>query len=54
MSRLRVFDERAPGRPLAEFTAHADIAVHSARVGVRFEQWQAQRRWSRRRDPRKT
>jgi 1,2-dihydroxy-3-keto-5-methylthiopentene dioxygenase len=41
MSRLRVYDERAPGRPLAEFTAHADIARELGARGVRFERWAA-------------
>lgn len=41
MSRLRVYDERAPAQPLAEFNTHADIARELAARGVRFERWAA-------------
>ncbi len=41
MSRLRVFDEREPARPLATHFDHADIARALDGIGVRFERWQA-------------
>ncbi len=41
MSRLRIFDETRPAAPLSEHADHAAIAAELARVGVRFEQWNA-------------
>jgi len=41
MSRLRIFDELRPQSPLAVLDQHAAIAAELARVGVRFEQWEA-------------
>jgi 1,2-dihydroxy-3-keto-5-methylthiopentene dioxygenase len=41
MSRLRIFDETAPHAPLATHHEHAAIAAELAKVGVRFEQWEA-------------
>ena len=41
MSRLRIFDDNRPDKPLAVHTAAADIARELGRVGVRFEQWEA-------------
>jgi 1,2-dihydroxy-3-keto-5-methylthiopentene dioxygenase len=41
MSRLRIYDENRPDTPRAVHTAHEDIARALARVGVRFERWQA-------------
>jgi 1,2-dihydroxy-3-keto-5-methylthiopentene dioxygenase len=41
MSRLRVFDESTPQSSLAEYSSHAAIADELAKVGVRFEQWEA-------------
>ena len=41
MSRLRIFDERQPHRPLSVHEDHADITRELREVGVRFEQWQA-------------
>jgi len=41
MSRLRIFEESRPQSPLAELDQHAAITAELARVGVRFEQWEA-------------
>lgn len=41
MSHLRIFDESRPQSPLTEHHEHAAIAGELAKVGVRFEQWQA-------------
>jgi len=41
MSRLRVFEEARPDRPLLATTDHAEMARELARIGVGFEQWQA-------------
>ena len=41
MSRLRIFDEQQPHQPLAVHLDHAGIARELGKVGVRFEQWQA-------------
>lgn len=41
MSRLRVYDHREPTRPLATLLDHDAIANALAEVGVRFEQWTA-------------
>lgn len=41
MSRLRIFDEHRPHAPLSVHAAHADIARELNKVGVRFEQWEA-------------
>ena len=41
MSRLRVYDQRDPARPLATESDHAAIAHALGGVGVRFERWQA-------------
>jgi 1,2-dihydroxy-3-keto-5-methylthiopentene dioxygenase len=41
MSRLRIFDAEKPQSPLSIHTAHKDIADELAKVGVRFEQWEA-------------
>jgi 1,2-dihydroxy-3-keto-5-methylthiopentene dioxygenase len=41
MSRLRVYDQRDPARPLATLLDHAAIASALGEVGVRFERWQA-------------
>ena len=40
MSRLRIYDD-SRADALATFDTHADIARELGRVGVRFEQWQA-------------
>ncbi|MGH8191965.1 MAG: 1,2-dihydroxy-3-keto-5-methylthiopentene dioxygenase [Rhodanobacteraceae bacterium] len=40
MSRLRVYDQRDPARPLATHIDHAAIAHALGEVGVRFEQWE--------------
>ena len=42
MSRLRIFSEADPVRPLLVTSAHAAIAEQLAKIGVRFEQWQAE------------
>ncbi|TAM95326.1 MAG: cupin [Rhodanobacteraceae bacterium] len=39
MSRLRVYDQREPARPLATQFDHAMIARTLGEVGVRFERW---------------
>jgi 1,2-dihydroxy-3-keto-5-methylthiopentene dioxygenase len=41
MSRLRVFSESEPSSPSLVVTSQADIARELAKIGVRFEQWQA-------------
>ena len=41
MSRLRVFDDDAPGAVLLETRDHAAIGAELAKIGVVFEQWQA-------------
>lgn len=41
MSRLRIFDEHRPHAPRSVHAAHADIARELNKVGVRFEQWEA-------------
>jgi 1,2-dihydroxy-3-keto-5-methylthiopentene dioxygenase len=41
MSRLRVFEEAHPDRPLLATSDHAEMARELARIGVGFEQWQA-------------
>ncbi len=41
MSRLRVYDQREPARPLATQFDHAMIARTLGEVGVRFERWDA-------------
>ena len=41
MSRLRIFDESLPQSPLATLHEHAAIAAELGKVGIRFEQWQA-------------
>ena len=41
MSRLRIFDEKEPQSPLATHHEHAAIAEELAKVGVRFQQWEA-------------
>ncbi|TAN06310.1 MAG: cupin [Rhodanobacteraceae bacterium] len=41
MSRLRVYDQREPTRPLVTQLDHAAIAKALGAVGVRFERWDA-------------
>lgn len=41
MSRLRIYEDNRPQLPVAERRDHAAIAAALARVGVRFEQWEA-------------
>ena len=41
MSRLRVYDQHDPARPLATESDHAAIARTLGGVGVRFERWEA-------------
>ncbi|MCI1709451.1 MAG: acireductone dioxygenase [Chiayiivirga sp.] len=41
MSRLRIFSENDPLIPDYLSTDHASIAAELARIGVRFEQWEA-------------
>ena len=41
MSRLRVYDEAHPDRPVLETDEHAAMARELARIGVDFEQWAA-------------
>lgn len=41
MSRLRVYDQRDPARPIATQSDHAKIAGTLGEVGVRFERWAA-------------
>ena len=41
MSRLRIFNDTQPQTPVSVHSNHADIAHELAKVGVRFEQWEA-------------
>ena len=41
MSRLRVYDQRDPARPIGTLFDHAMIAQALGEVGVRFERWEA-------------
>lgn len=41
MSRLRVYDQREPARPLATHFDHDAIAHTLGEAGVRFERWEA-------------
>lgn len=41
MSRLRIFADDVPDAPLAATRDHAEMARELARIGVGFEQWQA-------------
>jgi 1,2-dihydroxy-3-keto-5-methylthiopentene dioxygenase len=41
MSRLRIFNDTQPQTPVSVHSDHADIAHELAKVGVRFEQWEA-------------
>lgn len=41
MSRLRIFNEGEPGSPLQVVNDHAGMAAELAKIGVRFEQWEA-------------
>jgi 1,2-dihydroxy-3-keto-5-methylthiopentene dioxygenase len=41
MSRLRIFDADKPQHSPAHFESHKDIAHELGKVGVRFEQWEA-------------
>ncbi len=41
MSRLRIFDEADPAIPHLNTRDHATMAAQLARIGVRFEQWEA-------------
>lgn len=41
MSRLRIFDETDPSTPRSIAHDHPAIAAELAKIGVRFEQWQA-------------
>ena len=41
MSRLRVYDQHEPTRPLATHCDHGAIAQALGEVGVRFERWEA-------------
>ncbi len=41
MSRLRIFSEHDPAAPLLTTATHEFIAEQMAKIGVRFEQWQA-------------
>jgi 1,2-dihydroxy-3-keto-5-methylthiopentene dioxygenase len=41
MSRLRVFDEAHPDRPVLATSDHAEMARELERIGVGFEQWRA-------------
>ena len=43
MSRLRIFDEDDTGTPRVSTTDRAEIARELSRIGVGFEQWQANR-----------
>ena len=43
MSRLRVFSETDPATPDYLSNDHASIAAELAKIGVRFEQWQAEK-----------
>ncbi len=41
MSRLRIFSETDPARPMLTTSTHEFIAEQLGKIGVRFEQWQA-------------
>ena len=41
MSRLRIFSEADPSKPLLITSTHEFIVEQLAKIGVRFEQWQA-------------
>ena len=41
MSRLRIFNEGDPATPLRVVGDHAGMAGELAKIGVRFEQWEA-------------
>lgn len=41
MSRLRIFEEDHPDRPVLETSDQAGMARELARIGVDFEQWEA-------------
>lgn len=41
MSRLRIFNEGNPTSPLQIVGDHAGMAAELAKIGVRFEQWEA-------------
>lgn len=42
MSRLAIYQDNAAGE-VQRFSAHRDIAAQLAQIGVRFEQWEANR-----------
>ncbi len=42
MSRLRIFSETDPSAPLLLARKHEEIAPELARIGVRFERWEAE------------
>ena len=39
MSRLRIFDDRAPSTPLLATTDRVEIGAELAKIGVQLEQW---------------
>ena len=41
MSRLRIFSDTQPQTPLSVHHDHADISHELSKIGVRFEQWEA-------------
>ena len=41
MSRLRIFNDTLPQSPISVHTDHTDISSELAKIGVRFEQWEA-------------
>ena len=41
MSRLRIFEEEHPDRPLVRADEHAEISRQLQPIGVAFEQWEA-------------
>lgn len=43
MSRLRIFEEEHPDRPVLATEDHAEMARELAGIGVDFEQWAAER-----------
>lgn len=43
MSRLRIYDERRGDTPLSRHDDPADIASELGKVGIRFEQWTAEK-----------
>src|SRR5690606_35029230 len=43
MSRLRIFDENAPGAPLLATSDRGAMAAELAAIDVAFEQWEAAR-----------